>query len=134
MTPATRRSEFELSVLVAVPVLLGSLMRIPLGVLTDRYGGRRVFLALLAFTPGPLVGLALWHDSYAGLLALGLLLGFAGASFAVGVPFVSRWYAPGRQGFAPRAATRSDSCCSPVPRLCLLVLRGSPSSASRSAA
>lgn len=100
MTPATRRSEFELSVLVAVPVLLGSLMRIPLGVLTDRYGGRRVFLAPLAFTPGPLVGLALWHESYAGLLALGLLLGFAGASFAVGVPFVSRWYPPGRQGFA----------------------------------
>lgn len=93
-------SELQLSIMVAVPVLLGSLMRVPLGVLTDRYGGRRVFLALLAFTPAPLVGLALWHDSYTGMLVLGLLLGLAGASFAVGVPFVSHWYPPDRQGFA----------------------------------
>lgn len=93
-------SEFELSAMVAVPVLLGSLMRIPLGALTDRYGGRRVFSALLAFTPLPLVALALAHDSLGQLLGFGFLLGFAGASFAVGVPFVSRWYPPERQGFA----------------------------------
>ena len=93
-------SEFELSVVVSVPVLLGSLMRIPLGALTDRYGGRAVFTALLAYTPLPLIGLALWHDSLATVLALGLLLGFSGASFAVGVPFVNRWYPPERQGAA----------------------------------
>ena len=93
-------SDLSLAVLVAVPVLLGSLMRIPLGMLAERHGGRRVFGALLAFTPLPLVALALWHDSFVGVVALGFLLGFAGASFAVGVPFVNRWFAPERQGAA----------------------------------
>jgi MFS transporter, NNP family, nitrate/nitrite transporter len=93
-------SDFETSAMVAVPVLLGSLMRIPLGWLTDRRGGRTVFTALMAFTPLPLVALALWHDSLAPILAFGFLLGFAGASFAVGVPFVNGWYPPERQGFA----------------------------------
>jgi NNP family nitrate/nitrite transporter-like MFS transporter len=50
--------------------------------------------------PLPLIALALWHDSLAPILAFGLLLGFAGASFAVGVPFVNGWYPPERQGFA----------------------------------
>lgn len=93
-------SEFQLSVMVAVPVLLGSLLRVPFGMLTDRYGGRPVFTALLGFTLVPLVALALWHDTLAGMLLLGLLLGVSGASFAIGVPFVSRWYPPERQGFA----------------------------------
>jgi NNP family nitrate/nitrite transporter-like MFS transporter len=93
-------SEFQLAVMVAVPVLLGSLMRVPLGILTDRVGGRRVFTGLMAFTLVPLVGLALFHDSFGAVVVLGLLLGFAGASFAVGVPFVNRWYPPVRQGAA----------------------------------
>ena len=93
-------SEFETSAMVAVPVLLGSVMRIPLGWLTDRHGGRRVFGLLLAFTPLALLALALWHDALAPILAFGFLLGFAGASFAVGVPFVNGWYPPERQGFA----------------------------------
>jgi NNP family nitrate/nitrite transporter-like MFS transporter len=93
-------SDVQLSALVAVPVLLGSLMRIPLGIAADRFGGRRVFCALMAFTVLPLLALANWHDSYEAMLAFGLLLGFAGASFAVGVPFVNRWYGAGRQGVA----------------------------------
>lgn len=93
-------SDFQTSAMVAVPVLLGSLMRIPLGWLTDRHGGRRIFSALLAFAPLPLIALALWHDSLAPILAFGFLLGFAGASFAVGVPFVNGWYTPERQGAA----------------------------------
>jgi len=93
-------SDVQTSAMVAVPVLLGSLMRIPLGWLTDRYGGRRVFSALMAFTPLPLVALALTHSSLGVVLAFGFLLGFAGASFAVGVPFVNGWYPPERQGFA----------------------------------
>jgi len=93
-------SDFETSAIVAVPVLLGSIMRIPLGWLTDRRGGRRVFTALMVYTPLPLIGLALFHDSLGAVLLFGLLLGFAGASFAVGVPFVNGWYPPERQGFA----------------------------------
>jgi NNP family nitrate/nitrite transporter-like MFS transporter len=86
--------------MVAVPVLLGSLMRIPLGWLTDRFGGRLMFVALMAYTPLPLIALALWHTSLATMVIFGFLLGFAGASFAVGVPFVNGWYTPERQGFA----------------------------------
>jgi NNP family nitrate/nitrite transporter-like MFS transporter len=93
-------SDVQTSTMVAVPVLLGSLMRIPLGWLTDRYGGRLVFTALMAFTPLPLIALAIWHSSLATMIVFGFLLGFAGASFAVGVPFVNGWYTPERQGFA----------------------------------
>ena len=93
-------SDLQLSAAVAVPVLLGSLMRIPMGVLTEHYGGRRVFTWLLAYTIVPLLLLAAIHDSLGAIIALGFLLGFAGASFAVGVPFVNRWYPPERQGAA----------------------------------
>jgi NNP family nitrate/nitrite transporter-like MFS transporter len=93
-------SDFETSAMVAVPVLMGSLMRIPLGWVTDRLGGRKVFTALMAFAPLPLVALALWHDSLAPMLVFGFFLGFAGASFAIGVPFVNGWYPPERQGVA----------------------------------
>lgn len=93
-------SDFETSAMVAVPVLMGSLARIPLGWLADRLGGRSVFVALMALTPVPLVALALWHDSLAALLVFGFFLGFAGASFAVGVPMVNGWYPPERQGYA----------------------------------
>jgi NNP family nitrate/nitrite transporter-like MFS transporter len=92
-------NDFERSVLIAVPVLLGSLLRIPLGLLTDRFGGRKVFTALLLFTllPVALTGIA---DSFWTYVLGGLFLGAAGASFAVGVPFVSRWFSPDKQGFA----------------------------------
>src|SRR6187200_1766692 len=60
---ALELSDFQTSAMVAVPVLLGSLMRIPLGWLTDRLGGRVVFVALMAFTPLPLVALGIWHSS-----------------------------------------------------------------------
>jgi NNP family nitrate/nitrite transporter-like MFS transporter len=93
-------SDVQLSIAVAVPVVLGSLMRIPMGVLTQRFGGRRVFAWLLAYSIAPLVALAFVHDSFTSIVVLGFLLGFAGSSFAVGVPFVSRWYPPERQGAA----------------------------------
>jgi MFS transporter, NNP family, nitrate/nitrite transporter len=93
-------TEFQLAVAVAIPVVLGSLMRIPIGILTERYGGRRVFTLLMAYSVIPLVLLALFHNSYASVVMLGFLLGVTGASFAVGVPFVNRWYVKERQGFA----------------------------------
>ena len=85
--------------LTAVPVILGSLLRIPMGVVTDRYGGRKIFAGLLAFSALPAV-LFGYADSYAALIAVGFLLGVAGSSFAVGVPFVAGWYTKERQGFA----------------------------------
>jgi NNP family nitrate/nitrite transporter-like MFS transporter len=93
-------SDLETSAMVAVPVLMGSLARIPLGWITDRLGGRRVFTALMVFAPLPLIGLALWHDTLAAILVLGFFNGFAGAAFAIGVPFVNGWFPPERQGFA----------------------------------
>lgn len=103
LAPLFRRtydlSTTEVGVLVAVPVILGSLLRIPAGLLTDRYGARVVFPILIASLVVPLT-LAALSRSYGGLLAAGFLLGIAGASFAVGIPFVSTWFPPERQGFA----------------------------------
>ena len=93
-------SDVQLALLIAIPVVLGSLMRIPVGILADRFGGRRVFTVLMAYSVVPLVLLALFHNSYGAMVVLGFLLGVTGASFAVGVPFVNRWYSPQRQGFA----------------------------------
>jgi NNP family nitrate/nitrite transporter-like MFS transporter len=93
-------SDAQLSLLVAIPVLLGSVLRVPMGALTHRYGARLVFPALLLFVTLPLIGLALFHSSFGTLIFFGLLLGFAGSSFAVGVPYVSRWTPRERQGLA----------------------------------
>ena len=87
------------SVAIAIPVLLGSLGRIPLGILTDRFGGRIVFsvVMVLSIIPAFLMG---GVSSYGQLLAYGFLIGVALASFSVGVAFVNGWYPPERQGFA----------------------------------
>lgn len=87
------------SIAVALPVLLGSLGRIPLGILTDRFGGRVVFscVMVLSVIPAFLMGTA---NDYQHLLLYGFFIGIALASFSVGVGFVSGWYPPQRQGFA----------------------------------
>jgi len=88
----------ETGLLVAVPILSGSLLRIPLGFLSDRIGGKRTGVALLVFLFVPLsLG---WQsgNSLPTLLGIGLLLGTAGASFAVALPLAGRWYPPDRQG------------------------------------
>ncbi|MFE9246358.1 nitrate/nitrite transporter [Nocardiopsis sp. NPDC006938] len=90
----------QTSILVAFPVLVGSLGRIPVGTLTDRYGGRVMFTAvsLLSIVPTLLVGLS--ANSYPMLLLWGFFLGIAGTSFAIGIPFVNAWYQANRRGFA----------------------------------
>lgn len=92
-------SDTQTAVMISIPVILGSLLRIPLGLISDRMGGRVVFTGMLFYSAGAsvLVGFA---SSYGALLGAGLLLGAAGASFAVGVPFVADWYPPKRQGMA----------------------------------
>ncbi|NUQ32295.1 MAG: NarK/NasA family nitrate transporter [Dermatophilaceae bacterium] len=90
------------ALLVATPVLVGSLGRIPVGALTDRFGGRLMFpaLTLLSVPFVLLVALAGNVKSFALLLLFGFLLGIAGTTFAVGIPFVNAWFAPARRGFA----------------------------------
>jgi len=94
-------SAFQQALLVAVPVIVGSLGRIPVGALTDRFGGRVMFPLVSAATVVPVlyVGLA-GHSSLGGLLVGGFFLGIGGTAFAVGVPFVSAWFPPERRGLA----------------------------------
>jgi NNP family nitrate/nitrite transporter-like MFS transporter len=91
--------DFQKSLLIAMPVILGSLLRIPMGIITDRFGGRKVFTALLAATLLPVAFLGIANSFWTYVLG-GLVLGMAGASFAVGVPFVNRWFTPDKQGLA----------------------------------
>lgn len=94
-------SESDVALMVAVPVLVGSLGRIPVGGLTDRFGGRVMFPLITAITIIPVLFLAFFAlDSYALILFGGFFLGIAGTAFAVGVPFVNAWFPPERRGFA----------------------------------
>jgi NNP family nitrate/nitrite transporter-like MFS transporter len=94
-------SESDVALLVAVPVLVGSLGRIPVGALTDRYGGRLMFPLISAATIVPVLFIAFFAlDSYALLLVGGFFLGLGGTAFAVGVPFVNAWFPPARRGLA----------------------------------
>ncbi|MEU9451540.1 NarK/NasA family nitrate transporter [Streptomyces sp. NPDC048277] len=94
-------TSFQQSLLVAVPVVVGSLGRVPVGALTDRFGGRTMFPLVSAATVVPVLYLGLaGHGSLAALLAGGFFLGIGGTAFAVGVPFVSAWFPPERRGLA----------------------------------
>ncbi|MCI0388757.1 MAG: MFS transporter [Acidobacteria bacterium] len=92
-------SPVQVSIALAIPVLLGSLGRIPLGMLTDRFGGRLIFSFVIAFSivPALLMGFV---SEYWQLAACGFFIGIALASFSVGVGFVSGWFPPQRQGYA----------------------------------
>lgn len=93
-------SGFRVSVAVAVPVIVGSLGRIPVGAITDRLGARVMFpaVSLLAIVPTLFVGFG--ARSFTALVISGFFLGIGGTSFAVGVPLVNSWYPPARRGLA----------------------------------
>ncbi len=94
-------SEGDVALMVAVPVIVGSLGRIIVGALTDRYGGRLMFPVISGITIVPVLFIAFFAlNSYALLLVGGFFLGIAGTAFAVGVPFVNAWFPPERRGFA----------------------------------
>jgi NNP family nitrate/nitrite transporter-like MFS transporter len=94
-------SSFQQALLVAVPVVVGSLGRIPVGALTDRLGGRVMFPVVSVVTIVPVLYLGLsGHTSLAGLLVGGFFLGIGGTAFAIGVPFVNAWFPPARRGLA----------------------------------
>jgi MFS transporter, NNP family, nitrate/nitrite transporter len=89
----------QFGLLTATPVLTGSLVRVPLGLWTDRYGGRIVFFLLMLSTVIP-IWLLSYATEYWHFLVLGLFVGLAGGSFSVGTPYVARWFRKERQGFA----------------------------------
>jgi MFS transporter, NNP family, nitrate/nitrite transporter len=93
-----RLSPLQKGLMVATPILSGALLRMPVGWASDRFGGRRVGVAILCFLYLPLT-LGVWRaDSFVALLGVGLMLGVAGASFAAALPLVSRWFPAKRQG------------------------------------
>ena len=92
-------SNTRTAVLLAVPVLCGSLLRLPFGVLADRYGGRRMFTITMLVSSLPAVAVG-YANSFWSLAIVAFLLGGAGAAFAIGVPFVAGWWRGPRLGFA----------------------------------
>ncbi len=92
-------NETQFGILIATPILTGSLFRLPVGIWTDRYGGRIVYFILMLCTILPLylIGEA---TQYWQFLVLGLFVGIAGASFSVGIAYTARWFTKEKQGFA----------------------------------
>ncbi|SJN43654.1 MFS transporter [Luteococcus japonicus] len=94
--------EGQIAMMLATPVIVGSLGRILVGALTDRLGGRKMFTAILLLSAPAvvLVSIAGQTKNYPLLIGAGFYLGIAGTIFAVGIPFSSAWYAAERRGFA----------------------------------
>lgn len=92
-------SETQFGLLAATPVLTGSLVRVPLGIWTDRYGGRLVFLLTMLVAVIPIWLLA-YATQYWQFLVLALFVGLVGGSFSVGTPYVARWFPQSKQGLA----------------------------------
>lgn len=92
-------SETQFGLLAAMPVLTGSLVRVPLGIWTDRYGGRPVFFILMLLAVVP-IWLLSYATEYWQFLVLALFVGLTGGSFSVGTPYVARWFPRNKQGLA----------------------------------
>ena len=94
-------TEGQVSLMVAVPVVVGSIGRIFVGGMTDKYGGRRMFPIITGATIVPVLLIGFWaQDSLTTILIMGFFLGIAGTSFAIGVPFVNAWFPPHKRGLA----------------------------------
>jgi NNP family nitrate/nitrite transporter-like MFS transporter len=92
-------NETEFGILVATPVLTGSLIRLPLGMWTDRFGGRIVFFILMLSTVIP-IWMISWGTQFWHFLVTGLFVGVAGGSFTVGIAYCARWFPREQQGLA----------------------------------
>ncbi len=90
-------NETEFGLLVATPILTGSLVRLPLGLLTDRFGGRVVYFIQMILVAIATYGMAFAYQ-YWQYLAIGLCIGLAGGSFAIGIAYTSAWFQKERQG------------------------------------
>src|SRR5215475_6532464 len=102
-------SESQRGLMLAIPLLGGSLLRLVLGLMTDHIGARRTGIIGLVLTLLPLLLGWLWVDSFPKILLVGMLLGVAGASFAAALPLASRWYPPQYQGMAMGIAGAGNS-------------------------
>lgn len=109
LSEAAGLSPSQKGFIVGLPILAGSLLRIPVGLLVDRFGGKRVGVLLLAFLFIPLELAAEISPSLPSLIAIGAMLGAAGSSFAVALPLASRWFPPERQGLAMGVAAAGNS-------------------------
>ncbi|MBI5927106.1 MAG: NarK/NasA family nitrate transporter [Aquabacterium sp.] len=89
----------QFGLLTATPVLTGSLVRVPLGIWTDRFGGRIVLFVCMLLCVLPIFMMS-YATEYWHFLVLGLFVGLAGGSFSVGTPYVARWFPKSQQGFA----------------------------------
>ena len=98
-TQLYKLSASQTALLVAVPVLLGSVARLPMGMLTDRFGGRLMFSILLVISSAA-AWLVPMTTSYQQLLVAAFFIGLPGSSFAIGVSYVSRWTPKELQGTA----------------------------------
>ncbi|MGC5324155.1 nitrate/nitrite transporter [Brevibacillus sp. SYSU BS000544] len=103
LTPA------EKGLMVGIPVLGGALLRIPMGLLADKYGGKKMGMIGMIITMIPLIWAWQFGQSMNEVHAFGFLLGVAGASFAVALPLASRWYPPEHQGLAMGIAGAGNS-------------------------
>src|SRR5438067_7665515 len=109
IVPDFKLNDAERGLMLALPLLGGSILRLLLGLLTDHIGARRTGIIGLGLTLVPLVLGWLWADSFPKILLVGLLLGVAGASFAAALPLASRWYPPEYQGIAMGIAGAGNS-------------------------
>ena len=92
-------NQTQYGILIALPVLSGALIRVPLGILTDKFGGRIVLFTLMILSV-PTIFLMSYANQYWHFLVIGLLMGLAGGSFSVGTPYVARWFPKHQQGMA----------------------------------
>ncbi len=104
LTPA------EKGLMVATPTLAGALLRVVNGLLVDRIGPKRAgTISQVIVIAGLFTAWQMGIASFAGTIALGVILGFAGASFAIALPLASRWYPPEHQGKAMGLAGMGNS-------------------------
>ena len=102
-------SATQKGLLVAIPILGGALVRIPMGIMVDRIGPKKTGVIGQLLVMFPLIGAWLFASQLSSLLAFGLFLGIAGGSFAVALPLASRWYPPQYQGMALGIAGAGNS-------------------------
>lgn len=90
-------SETQKSFIIVTPIILGSLMRIPIGIIADKYGGRKVYTLTMLFTIFPMVA-AGFVNSFSALLFCAFLIGMAGTTFTIAVTYVTKWFPVEKQG------------------------------------